>query len=186
MNTDLLPMSFFARDALTLAEELLGKRLHHGPVVLSIVETEAYLPNDSACHAYKGKTARNAPMFGPAGHAYVYLCYGIHMLFNIVVDTPGVPAAVLIRGAKVVSGEELVRERRKGRIDLDGPGKVGQALAVNVAHSGIPLNTDIWLSDGPVPGRIVNKPRVGIDYALPKHRDALWRFIATPMETRVV
>ena len=176
-----LPRSFYDRDALQLARDLLGKSVVHGDVVLRITETEAYLPDDSACHAYRGKTPRNAPMFGPCGHSYVYLCYGMHMMFNVVADAPGVPAAVLVRGALPLEGIDLVYERRRGRLDLDGPGKVGQALGINRDHSGLRLDGELRISDGEgLPFR--QDKRVGIDYARPEHRDAPWRFIAVPTE----
>ena len=142
MQDSVLPVSFYLRTALEVAPELLGKVLIHGPVALEILETEAYLPDDSACHAYKGKTERNAPMFGPPGRAYVYLCYGMHNLFNVVVDKEGVAAAVLIRACRVLVGEDIVRNRRKGKLDLIGPGKVGQALKLTRKDSGRGLDSD--------------------------------------------
>src|SRR5688572_26549600 len=101
----LLPQSFYARDALVVAEELLGQHIHCGGVVLRITEVEAYRhPDDSASHCRMGRTPRNAPMWGPPGHAYVYLCYGIHSMLNFVTDREGEGAAVLIRSCEPVRG----------------------------------------------------------------------------------
>ena len=144
---------------------------------LRIIETEAYLPGDSASHAWKKRTPRNAPMWGPPGRAYVYRCYGIHHLLNAVCDEDGVPAAVLIRAADVLAGEDTVRERRGGKLDLVGPGKVAAALALDVTWSGQPLWGDLAIFSGTAPVTVVTAPRVGIDYALPEHRDAPWRYI---------
>ncbi|XP_012569261.1 uncharacterized protein [Cicer arietinum] len=94
-NFETLPREFFQIDALDLAPRLLGKFLRRDDVVLQITEVEAYRPNDSACHGRFGITPRTAPVFGPGGHAYVYLCYGLHMMLNIVADKEGAGAAVL-------------------------------------------------------------------------------------------
>jgi DNA-3-methyladenine glycosylase len=173
---DALGVDFYARPTLEVARDLLGCRLYRGEVVMEIVETEAYLPGDSANHGYRGRTARNAPMWGPPGRAYVYLCYGIHHLLNLVTEAEGQPAAVLIRGARVLRAEELVRQRRGGRLDCIGPGKVSQALAVDRSLSGAALDGDLWVGPGSRPARVITGPRVGIDYALAEHRDAPWRF----------
>ncbi|KAF3609784.1 hypothetical protein DY000_02050852 [Brassica cretica] len=179
----LMPPEFFQIDALDLAPRLLGKFLRRDDVVLRITEVEAYRPNDSACHGRSGVTPRTAPIFGPGGHAYVYLCYGLHMMLNIVADKDGVGAAVLIRSCSPVTGLETIQERRGQKIDkpllLNGPGKVGQALGLSTEWSHHPLYSPGGLEvlDG---GEDVEKvlvgPRVGIDYALPEHVSALWRF----------
>jgi DNA-3-methyladenine glycosylase len=175
-----LPLSepFFARSADVVASALLGCRLVGQDVVLRIIETEAYRGDDTACHAAKGRTARTAPLFGPPGRAYVYLCYGIHRLVNVVCEPDGVVGAVLIRGARVEEGAPIVRARRRGRLDLVGPGKVGQALAAELHWSGEPL--DRWVQvmpGGPRSGeRVVAGPRVGIDYASDRDRQRPWRF----------
>ncbi|XP_020982212.1 DNA-3-methyladenine glycosylase isoform X2 [Arachis duranensis] len=101
---EILPSSFFQIDALDLAPRLLGKFLRRDDVVLQITEVEAYRPNDSACHGRFGITSRTAPVFGPGGHAYVYLCYGLHMMLNVVADKEGAGAAVLIRSCAPISG----------------------------------------------------------------------------------
>ncbi|KAF9664785.1 hypothetical protein SADUNF_Sadunf16G0054100 [Salix dunnii] len=100
----ILPPEFFQIDALDLAPRLLGKFLKRDNVVLQITEAEAYRPNDSACHGRFGITARTAPVFGPGGHAYVYLCYGLHTMLNVVADKEGNGAAVLIRSCAPISG----------------------------------------------------------------------------------
>ncbi|KAJ0088983.1 hypothetical protein Patl1_32933 [Pistacia atlantica] len=100
----IMPPQFFQVDALDLAPRLLGKFLRRDDVVLQITEVEAYRPNDSACHGRFGLTARTAPVFGKGGHAYVYLCYGLHTMLNVVADKEGVGAAVLIRSCAPMSG----------------------------------------------------------------------------------
>ncbi|KAL1818100.1 hypothetical protein ACET3Z_020674 [Daucus carota] len=177
-----LKPNFFRVDALELAPRLLGKYLRKDDVVLQITEVEAYRSTDSACHGRFGITSRTAPMFGPGGHAYVYLCYGIHSMLNIVADKEGVGAAVLIRSCAPVSGLETIQQRRGLKTDkpvlLTGPGKIGQALAISTEWSSHPLFEPGGLEvlDGPEPEEILIGPRVGIDYALPEHVNALWRF----------
>ncbi len=171
-----LPASFYARPTLDVARDLLGCTLERGPVRLRIVEVEAYLPGDSANHGFRGRTARNAPMWGPPGRAYVYLCYGLHHLLNLVTEREGVPAAVLIRGCTLLEGEALVRDRRGARWrDLIGPGKVGQALGLDTSWSGKPLWGELRVLPGRAPRAVGTGPRVGIDYAAPADRDAPWR-----------
>uniref|UniRef100_A0A0A9HAS3 DNA-3-methyladenine glycosylase II n=1 Tax=Arundo donax TaxID=35708 RepID=A0A0A9HAS3_ARUDO len=177
-----LPREFFEVDALDLAPLLLGKLLRRDEVVLRITEVEAYRPNDSACHGRFGITARTAPVFGPGGHAYVYLCYGLHMMLNVVADKEGVGAAVLIRSCAPVSGLETIQQRRGQQTEkpvlLSGPGKVGQALGLSTDWSNHPLYTPGGLEvlDGPEPENILVGPRVGIEYASPEHVAAPWRF----------
>ncbi|CAL5056049.1 unnamed protein product [Urochloa decumbens] len=177
-----LPREFFEVDALDLAPRLLGKLLRRDEVVLRITEVEAYRPNDSACHGRFGITARTAPVFGLGGHAYVYLCYGLHMMLNVVADMEGVGAAVLIRSCSPVSGLETIQRRRGQQTEkpilLTGPGKVGQALGLSTDWSNHPLYTPGGLEvlDGPEPQGILVGPRVGIEYASPEHVAAPWRF----------
>ncbi|XP_057440115.1 DNA-3-methyladenine glycosylase [Lotus japonicus] len=177
-----VPRDFFQIDALDLAPRLLGKFLRRDDVVLQITEVEAYRPNDSACHGRFGVTPRTAPVFGPGGHAYVYLCYGLHMMLNIVADKGGAGAAVLIRSCAPISGLDVIQQRRGQKTDkpilLTGPGKVGQALGLSTEWSNHPLYTPggLELLDGPEPENILVGPRVGIQYALPEHVNALWRF----------
>jgi DNA-3-methyladenine glycosylase len=103
---------FFDRSVHVVARELIGWRLGMGETAGIIVETEAYEASDPACHAYIGKTARNEVLFGPPGHAYVYLSYGIHRLLNFVTEPEGTASAVLIRALEPTAGIELMRERR--------------------------------------------------------------------------
>jgi DNA-3-methyladenine glycosylase len=176
-----LSPAFFQRDALALAGALLGCHLVHDDVVVRITETEAYrFPDDTASHASHGVTPRNRPMFGPPGHAYVYLCYGIHHLLNVVARPPGEPAAVLIRAAAPVGGEATIAARRGGRRGPDslaGPGRVGQALGLDTSFSGAPLfdGRGLYVAAGPAPADVLVGPRIGIDYAEPRHREAPWR-----------
>ncbi|KAK4581774.1 hypothetical protein RGQ29_025079 [Quercus rubra] len=178
----ILPPEFCQIDSLDLAPRLLGKLLRKDDVVLQITEVEAYRPNDSACHGRFGITARTAPVFGAGGHAYVYLCYGLHSMLNIVADKEGVGAAVLIRSCAPICGLETIQQRRGQKTDkpvlLSGPGKVGQALGLTTEWSNHCLYTPggLELLDGPEPEKILIGPRVGIEYALPEHVNALWRF----------
>jgi DNA-3-methyladenine glycosylase len=178
----LLPQSFYARDALVVAEELLGQHIHAGPVVLRITEVEAYRhPGDSASHCRMGRTARNAPMWGPPGHAYVYLCYGIHNLLNFVTDREGEGAAVLIRSCEPVRGLPEILARRRAQSErpplLTGPGKVTAALGVDLRFTGHRLfaRGPLEVRAGAAPSAIARGPRVGVDYADPEHRRAPWR-----------
>lgn len=177
----LLPPSFCARDALDVAADLLGKELRCGEVRLRITEVEAYrFPDDTANHGRFGRTPRNAPMWGPPGNAYVYLCYGLHTMLNVVTNREDEAAAVLIRSCEPIDGLPLIRARRggkEGEVLLTGPGKVGAALGIDVSWSGHPLFEagGLELRDGPAPTRIAYGPRVGIDYADPEHRIAPWR-----------
>lgn len=178
-----LPQSFYKRDALVVAKELLGQEIHHAGVVLRITEVEAYRhPGDTANHCRMGRTKRNAPMWGPGGHAYVYLCYGMHNMLNLVTGLEGEGAAVLIRSCEPVSGHELILERRKSAVMkpvlLTGPGKVAAALALDTSHSGLPLfrpRGPLTVRGGDAPGAIVRGPRVGIGYASAKDQAAPWR-----------
>lgn len=177
----LLPPGWFRRDAATVARALLGMRLRRGSVVLRITETEAYCgPQDSACHTARGRTPRNAPMWGPGGHAYVYLCYGLHWMLNVVVgDSEG--AAVLVRSVEVLHGLPVVLRRRgasHGPSLCAGPGKVGQALGLDADFSGHPLFEPggLELLVGEPVKNVLCGARVGVDYAQPRDRDALLRF----------
>lgn len=181
-NTKPLPREFFQIDALDLAPRLLGEFLRRDHVVLQITEVEAYRSNDSASHGRFGITPRTAPVFGPGGHAYVYLCYGLHTMLNVVADKEGVGAGVLIRSCAPICGLDVIQQRRGQKTDkpilLTGPGKVGQALGLSTEWSNHPLYTPggVELLDGPEPENILVGPRVGIQFALPEHVDALWRF----------
>lgn len=147
--------------------------------MLRITEVEAYrFPGDTANHARFGRTARNAPMWGPPGHAYIYLCYGLHQMLNLVTGPEGHAAAVLIRAAEPVEGHTVVAARRggiQGPRALTGPGKVGAALGVTTALSGTPLTGPIVVLPRDRDVRLRAGPRVGIGYATPEDQVAPWR-----------
>ena len=179
MKSSLLPQSFFARDALEVARELLGTLLVRDDVVVRISEVEAYRhPNDSASHCRMGRTLRNAPMWGPPGHAYVYLCYGVHSMLNLVTNEEGAGAAVLIRAADPIGGIDTIAARRGGKLDLAGPGKVGAALGLDTTWSHHPVFSSggLELRAGERVARPLVGPRVGIDYADARDRRAPYRF----------
>jgi DNA-3-methyladenine glycosylase len=188
----LLRPSFYNRDALEVARELLGQFLRRDEVTLRITETEAYRwPDDSANHCRMGRTRRNAAMWGPPGHAYVYLCYGLHNMLNFVTGPRGEGAAVLIRACEPVSGQTTITARRRGiqgPAQLTGPGKIGQTLALDTSWSEHALyrRGGLTVHEGPRIGdhELLAGPRVGVDYARPEHRDAPWRFAVA--ETRWV
>ncbi len=179
-----LPQRFFDRPVHVVARALLGAEIRHGEVSVRITETEAYGgPEDTASHARFGPDGRSAPMFGPPGRVYVYLCYGIHDMFNIVCGPVGQASAVLIRSAEPVAGLEVITARRGGKSGptlLTGPGKVGQALAVDPSFSNQPLYRSGGVTvHAAAPGRdvdVVSGPRVGIDYASPRDIARPWRF----------
>lgn len=178
-----MPASFFLQESTILAPKLLGKHIQVENVVVRILETEAYMPKDSACHAYRGMTKRTAPMFCDGGILYVYLCYGLHQMLNIVGGTQNSPQAVLIRAGEVIKGQDIVLQRRKN-IDLIGPGKLAQALGINTTYSGESLYNRVHIWDAPIVPYTMH-PRVGIDYAEPKDRNVLWRFITPPTKPLV-
>jgi len=177
----LLPRQFYARDALAVARDLLGQELWHGGVGLRITEVEAYrFPDDSANHCRAGLTARNAPMWGPPGHAYVYLCYGLHQMLNLVANREGEGAAVLIRSCEPIAGTATIRCRRGGKtgpVLLTGPGKVGQALGLDASDSGHALyrRGGLEVREGIRASEIIVGSRIGIGYAQPEHQHAEWR-----------
>lgn len=173
-----LPRSFFQRNTLTVAQELLGKILVIGPCSGRINEVEAYIgQEDPACHARTGKTQRNQVMFGPAGHLYVYFTYGMHHCANIVTETEGYPAAILIRSIQPLTGLELMEQRRGGSKNLaNGPAKLCQALGMTkMTHNGLDLCSDsknFIADDGTPPPSFKTSPRIGIRVGV----DKLWRF----------
>ena len=165
------------------AQTLLGKLLVHGDVTLRITEVEAYGgPEDSASHARHGPTARNAVMWGPPGRAYLYFCYGMHWMLNVVTGPEGVAMAVLVRGAEVVAGLDTVLGRRKAVKATPqlcaGPGKVAQALGLDGAFDGHALLAPggLELREGPPPPRIMAGPRLGIAFATAEDQIRPWRF----------
>ena len=143
-----------AGDAPAVAPYLLNKLLVHGDCVGRIIEVEAYRDDDPASHTFRGRTDRNAVMFGPPGHLYVYFTYGMHYCSNVVTGPEGHGAAVLLRAVEPVAGVELMRERRNGRAQLaDGPAKLCQAFAIGPEHNGADLcgGSDIGLFDDGTP-----------------------------------
>lgn len=166
------------------AAALVGCTITHGACSGVIVETEAYHDSEPACHAFVGLTARTAPLFEAPGIAYVYRSYGIHALLNVVVEPAGVGAAVLIRALEPLTGEGLMRARRAPRerpTDLcSGPGKLTQALAIDLDLNATPLLGGGPIELGPPPPgrpsepRLVAGPRIGITRAV----DLPWRFCA--------
>ena len=179
----ILPKSFYSRPTVKVAKALLGQILVHrspeGTAAGRIVEVEAYLPKDDpGCHAARGKTPRNEVMFGPAGHAYVYFCYGNHFLFNVVTEKEGVPGAVLLRALEPVEGIPLMARRRgicpskpKDLRNLtNGPGKLVQAMGLGRKHNRFPLFKEkLFLRQSRSLGRIGVTTRIGITegYDLP-------------------
>jgi DNA-3-methyladenine glycosylase len=202
--------SFFARETPDVARSLLGmfllRRLPDGRQLRTrIVECEAYHgKEDSACHARVGETARTAPMFGPPGHAYVYLIYGMYEMLNITTMPEGFPAAVLLRGLEPLDGFDSSPSRaasparvipatppptpsgRSRRVSTvghpatNGPGKLTRALAIDRSHNRLDLLSDetLWLELGePRAGEVVSAgPRVGIGYATQADQALPWRF----------
>jgi len=176
-----LPQHFCERDSVTVARELIGKRLRRGAVVLEITEVEAYREGDSASHVRHGRTARNAPMWGPPARAYVYLCYGVHQMLNVVTEPEERGAAVLVRACRPIAGLDLIRARRgqrDGPTLLDGPGKVAAALDLDGRFNHHPLHEPggLELGDGPTPDGLLVGPRVGIAFATPEDQARPWRF----------
>ncbi len=167
--TEPLARSFFARSVHEVAPELIGVTLRVDGVGGPIVEVEAYDQEDPASHGFGGLTARNAAMFGPPGHAYVYRSYGIHWCLNFVCDEPGRADAVLVRALEPTHGIEVMRARRgveAVRALCSGPGKLCQALGITGEHDGLPLDEPPFelLARESMP-RIVTGPRIGITRA---------------------
>ena len=173
--------NFYARPVVSVARDLIGCLLQHGDCSGIIVETEAYHESEPACHAFVGLTARTATLFGPPGRAYVYRSYGVHALLNAVSESQGVGAAVLIRALEPVDGLDAMRARR-GRDSVrelcSGPGKLTQALGVELAENGSDLaQGPVTISRAPIEAQrpeIVASRRIGITRAV----DLPWRFSA--------
>lgn len=176
----LLPLEFYLqKDAVALSEQLLGKVLCtkiNGTLTSGIIcETEAYAGiEDKASHAYGDRrTARTETMYQEGGISYVYLCYGIHHLFNVVCNLKDIPHAVLIRGILPLQGVRTILERRGKRIlntqSCIGPGKMSQALGISIELNGVSLTGNkVWIEDlglTPEPEQIIVSKRIGIDYA---------------------
>ena len=166
----ILPRSFYARSTVEVARGLLGKVLVHGPTAGIIVETEAYLGGDDlAAHSSRGLTDRTRVIFGPPGHAYVYLIYGMYECLNLVAERDGVPGCVLIRALEPVAGLELMRTRRgearKVAQLANGPGKLTLALGITRAHNGADVTRGSLVvreAAGTGEIEIVATPRIGI------------------------
>ncbi|WP_405766062.1 DNA-3-methyladenine glycosylase [Actinacidiphila glaucinigra] len=167
-----------AHPAEEVAPKLLGAVLTHetpeGTVSIAVTETEAYSGSaDPASHAYRGRTPRNAVMFGPAGHLYVYRSHGLHWCANIVTGADGIATAVLIRAGRVIEGEDVARERRGANVESPrlarGPGNFCQALGITAEHNGTDLlsGASVALSEGePAPAALIRVgPRVGVSKA---------------------
>ena len=163
-----LPLSFFNRPTITVAQELLGKEIVFKGQTAVITETEAYIgENDPACHAARGKTKRTAVMYGRAGFSYVYLIYGMYYCLNFVTQEEGFPAAVLIRAVRI-----------KGIPDkkLDGPGKLCRFLGITKEYNGVDLlrSDEFFVSDTGLSLPFIATPRIGISSG----QDKEWRFLA--------
>jgi DNA-3-methyladenine glycosylase len=191
-----LPRAFYARPTLQVAEDLLGKVLVHrtraGLASGVIVEVEAYVgESDPACHAAPGPTKRNAPLYGPPGHVYVYLNYGVHYLVNVVTEAEGSPAAVLIRALEPLDGIPLMRKRRArtrtGRHQrprrhisdhelCKGPGNVTHAMGISLRGNRLDLlGRQLYIEDRCLHvGELSWSPRIGITKATDRH----WRGFA--------
>jgi DNA-3-methyladenine glycosylase len=158
-----LPRSFYARDVAEVARALIGCAIVHGERAAMIVETEAYGgPEDLASHARFGRTARTEPMFGPPGHAYVYLCYGTHQMFNVSTGEDGKASAVLIRAVAPVLA--IPADPAIGR----GPGKLTAALGIDRSLDRLDLTvatSELWLAELRRPEALNVGPRVGVDFA---------------------
>ncbi len=189
-----LQQDFYVRDnVVDISKDLLGKvlctRLNGQSTKAVITETEAYAGvGDKASHAYGGRrTKRTEPIFGKGGTAYVYLCYGIHHLFNVVTNVAEIPHAILIRAGRPFAGNRIMLNRRgKRQLDralLAGPGSLAQALGITTDLTGASLLGDeVWIEEHGVtiePNKIEIGPRIGIDYA---EEDASlpYRFVAHP------
>ena len=162
-----LDYSFYNRDCLTVARELVGKNLvrktESGIIKLRITETESYIgESDTACHAHKGKTKRTEVMYMKAGTVYVYLCYGMHNLLNIVTGKENEPEAVLIRACE----------------EKDGPGKLTKTLDITRAFNRADITSceNLWIEDDGYECEVITDKRVGIAYASEEDQNKLWRF----------
>ena len=167
-----LPRSFYSRPAVEVARGLLGKILVHGNASARIVETEAYLGlDDRAAHAWRGITPRTKVIFGPPGHAYVYLIYGMYECLNIVAEAEGSAGCVLIRAAEPLTGLSWMRKRRPAARDdrdlANGPGKLTLALGITRKHNGLDVTKGrltVHEPEEPLAFAIGVSPRIGITH----------------------
>ena len=166
----------FERSVHELAPELVGAELYVDGVGGTIVEVEAYDHEDPAAHGYRGRTERNASMFGPPGHVYVYRSYGVHWCLNIVCEPEGVASAVLIRALEPLAGLDEMRARRgldSVRLLCSGPGRLCQALGVTREHDGLPVDRPPFeLRPRTAEVEVVSGPRIGIT----KAAELPWRY----------
>jgi DNA-3-methyladenine glycosylase len=185
----ILPAAFYDRPVLEVARDLIGCGFYHCGVGGRIVETEAYAHDDPCCHGYRGRTARNAVMFGPPGYLYVYFTYGMHFCANLVCEEEGRAAAVLLRAVEPLAGLDLMRARRSGGAtapdgrprravglhDLcNGPAKLAQALDLGREADGLPAWAEplaVTARGARVP-RILSTPRIGVG-----GDERPWRFV---------
>ena len=159
-----LPYEFYHRPCDIVARELVGKVIVHGDIRLRISETEVYWGvNDTACHAHKGKTKRTEVLWAQAGTVYIYLCYGMHWLMNLVTGEKDDPQAVLIRAC----------------VEAPGPGKLTKKLGITGDYNrrSILETQDLWIEDDGFRCETEIAPRVGIGYASPEDQARLWRYI---------
>ncbi len=188
----LISSFYWRNNVTTIAKDLLGKILVtkiNGQITSGmIVETEAYSFKEKGCHAYKGMTKRNEVMFNIGGVAYVYLCYGVHEMFNVVTNKKGKADAVLVRALEPMVGIDLMMKRMNALSEKKitaGPGKLTKALGIDRRWNGKELDSDeIWIEDPNIKIKkkdIVSSPRIGIDYA---GEDALlpWRFTVSNIQ----
>jgi DNA-3-methyladenine glycosylase len=185
------PRAFFRQPSTIVAKDILGAYLHRvldgEELIGKIVETEAYCVGDEACHAFRGKTPRNAVMFGEGGFSYIYFTYGMHHCFNITANEEGVAEAVLVRAIEPVKGMETMRMLRakaiRDRDITNGPGKLCQAMSLSRNENGIDLieSDMLFLTRGesPIPANHIGvSTRIGINVA----QEHLWRFYITGNE----
>ena len=174
MSNKILSNDYFSAPATTLAPDLLGKilcrRTEGGIIRERITETECYYgEEDTACHAHKGRTERTKTMYESGGITYVYLCYGMHAMLNIVTGQGEHPEAVLIRGVE----------------SANGPGRATKFMQITTRDNALPLTEDsgIWIEDDGIPSpEYTALPRVGIDYATTEDRNRKWRYIIKERE----
>ena len=164
-----LPYEFYHRPCLEVAPDLVGKVLVHNGQRLRISETEAYCgENDTACHAHKGRTKRTEVLYADAGTVYIYLCYGMHWMLNIITGDKEDPQGVLIRACAEAPGPGMLTKK------LGITGALNRSSAVNTPT--------LWIEDDGFRCQILTDKRVGIGYAAPEDRDRLWRFKMGPQK----
>jgi DNA-3-methyladenine glycosylase len=195
--SNILPISFYENpDVVEVSRQLLGKVIcsSAGSEYTSgiIIETEAYCGrDDKACHANNGKrTARTEVMYGKPGHAYIYICYGIHHLFNVVTNRPGLADAVLIRAIKPIEGVDTMKERRniqEFKNLSDGPGKLTRAMGITTSLNKKNLSSPpVWIEDRgfEIPKELItSSKRIGVDFA-DEDAEKPWRFLISPPDLK--